>query len=96
MLIMYAHTHARTHTHTMHAELFIHWYVTMYTHITIIYVHDYYMCIYSWLLRYIINVHCHDADSVIVTGYYVRKYIRNYYALKAYLEGLTIKNDVVL
>lgn len=29
-------------------------------------------------------------------GYYVRKYIHNYYALKAYLEGLVVKNAVVL
>ncbi|XP_029114602.1 spermatogenesis-associated protein 17 isoform X1 [Scleropages formosus] len=28
-------------------------------------------------------------------GYYVRKYIHNYYALKRYLEGLTIKNEQV-
>ena len=29
-------------------------------------------------------------------GYYVRKYVHNYYALKAYLEGLTLKNEAIL
>ncbi|XP_005999002.1 spermatogenesis-associated protein 17 [Latimeria chalumnae] len=28
-------------------------------------------------------------------GYYVRKYVHNYYALKRYLEGLIIKNEIV-
>ena len=28
-------------------------------------------------------------------GYYVRKYIYNYYSRKRYLEGVVIKNEVV-
>ncbi|XP_018118095.1 spermatogenesis-associated protein 17 isoform X2 [Xenopus laevis] len=28
-------------------------------------------------------------------GYFVRKYVHNYYALKRYLEGVTIKNNIV-
>ena len=28
-------------------------------------------------------------------GYYVRKYIYNYYSRKRYLEGIVIKNEVV-
>ena len=76
----------------------------MYLHVSVVYVcvcvYAYtHVCIYLWLFRYIIGtyvIHCHDTDSVIVPGYYVRKYVHNYYALKAYLEGLTIKNDIVL
>ena len=29
-------------------------------------------------------------------GYYVRKYVHNYYALKAYLEGLALKNEAII
>ncbi|XP_065904258.1 spermatogenesis-associated protein 17-like [Dysidea avara] len=29
-------------------------------------------------------------------GHYVRKYVHNYYALKAYLEGLALKNEAIL